>query len=146
MKAPTLEDLQALCHAEGILVAPDELSRLAAALAKGKQPAGASAFIARWCELWSEKYDDKAPVSGKAAGVAKRVVKDLGLPRALELLERYFTMQDSWFAQRRHDLVTFESSLTAVASGKTVTRSQIQQGERRSNVQGQLERIRKGTL
>lgn len=145
----TLDELARAMAAAGIahMIPAFSLEQLHKELvALDKKPKGVQEFIARYCELWSARYPSSPPINGKAAGVAKRVVKDLGLPRALELIESYLGMNEGFFVQRRHDLVTFESNLNAVATGKTVTRAQVRQTEERSGAQSQLERIRKGNL
>lgn len=141
----TREQFREMCGqvAEGDV---DSLYDLLAAKLKWKKPEGTQAFIARWCELWTEKYQGKALVSKAAAGIAKTIVNDHGLPRSLELLETYFQMGDAWFTQKRHDLPTLVNNMMAVAAGKTVTRNQAQAAERKSGAQAQLERIHRGDL
>lgn len=73
----------------------------------------ASKVIARYCELWKDKYKASAPMHGKWAGNAKTLVKDHGLERSLSLVESFMSMNDSWFIQRRH---SFDLILTSIAS------------------------------
>lgn len=73
-------------------------------------------FIARYIDLWKAKYPDvhfdRTP---KMTGVARRVCKALGVPRALALLEVFFTFPDKFSEENRHDLVAFECAITRLA-------------------------------
>lgn len=92
-------------------------------------------FIARYCEEFRNRYGSNPDITGKDAGIAKRLVKDLGIARALALARAYVEMNDSFFLTKRHDLVTFESNLKAIAvkldTGQSVNRTQARQQETR---------------
>lgn len=82
-------------------------------------------FIKTYCILYKRKYFSNPPINGKASGISQRIVKDLGLPKALKLIETYLSMNDSWFITKAHDLATFETNLNKVQvkhdTGKTIT-------------------------
>lgn len=54
-----------------------------------------SALIASFCESYSERFRGVRPeVSGKEAGCAKRLVQQIGLDRAIEIVKAYVDMND----------------------------------------------------
>ena len=91
-------------------------------------------FIGLYCELWKSRYKTNPEMGGKPAGVAKRLVKNLGIRRARELVYAYLEMNDIWFIQQRHDLTTLESKLSAVViyadTGATVTQGELRQADK----------------
>jgi hypothetical protein len=109
-------------------------------------------FIAYYVDLYRERYgrDAQPPIGGKGAGIAKRIVKAEGLPRAKELVETYLATEKGYYLNRSHDLVAFESDLTTVAlkldTGRTVNATEARQADKRSHYQSQLERIERGEL
>jgi hypothetical protein len=142
----TQEEFWGVCFEVCALNREDSDLLHSALVAREKQPKGVHEFIARYCEVWKERYGVNPPMNGRATGAAKRIVKDNGLPRSIELVEKYLTMNEAFFMSRRHDLCTFDSNLNTIVAGNTLTRANIQAVERRSNVRGQLDRIKKGTL
>lgn len=103
----------------------------AASEEEGKQ---VSEFIGLYCELWKSRYKTNPEMGGKPAGVAKRLVKNLGIRRARELVYAYLEMNDIWFIQQRHDLTTLEAKLSAVViyadTGATVTQGELRQADK----------------
>lgn len=144
----TLNQLEDASMTLGLGLSPKQIADLYSVIltAEAKKPAGINDLIGRYCELWSAKYGEKTPVTGKMRGAAKNLVSDLGLPRALDLVDVYFKMTDRFFVDSRHDLSIMLLRINAVATGKSLSQSQIQQAERQSNVQSQLERIASGDL
>lgn len=135
----SLEEFKELCCEIGFgltFPTPDQ-ERLYAALdrklgwTKGERTDG---FIAAYAEAWEYRYKTKPIIDGKAAGIAKRLVTDLGAQAAIELVESYLDMSDSYFIQRRHDLQTFSFNLNQVniyaERGETVTRHELNQADR----------------
>src|SRR3990167_3210906 len=120
---------------------PSEMSEVASA---PRAPA-VQEFIASYCEAFKGRYGTNPPMMGKAAGISKRLVTDIGAARACELVRTYLAMNDQFFVLRRHDLATFESNLNAVAvkldTGRSVTRHEAQQGESQDFYPNQMDKI-----
>lgn len=107
-------------------------------------------FISIYCDAFKKTYGTNPIIKGKEAGIAKRIAEGLSLERIKSLIEAYFEMRDPWFVTKRHDLVTFEQNMNAVViyadTGKTISKTQINQMEKQDAVKSQLERIRNGKL
>lgn len=90
-------------------------------------------FIGAYCSAVKARYKTYPELQGKDQGIAKRLVKDLGSERAIELVQTYLTMNDSFFQTKRHDLATFTTNLQAVVvkhqTGQGVSRLQAQSKE-----------------
>ena len=80
-----------------------------------KKATPAHEFIKAYCDEYKARYGSNPVINGKAAGIAKRVVKDIGLPKAIRMIQTYVAMNDSWFVTRAHNLITFEDNLDKVA-------------------------------
>lgn len=107
-------------------------------------------FIAGYCDAFKLRYGTHPPIQGKEAGIAKRLVEGMGLARANELVKTFVTMNEPFYLQRRHDLATFESNLTAIVvrhdTGKTITRKESYQAETQDYYRNQIERIERGEI
>lgn len=92
---------------------------------------GTKSAVSFYCEQFKSKYKSNPDITGKESGILKTLVKDLGQPRVLKLLEAYFSMPDALVAQRRHDLGTFRLKLTEVGhyadTGAFITRTKIKE-------------------
>lgn len=73
-------------------------------------------LISHYCSIYKSRYGNSPPVTGKALGIAKMAIKDLGLEKAKLFIEAYLSMNDSWFLTKHHDLGTFAASLTKIAT------------------------------
>lgn len=107
-------------------------------------------FIAAYCRHFKAKYGTNPPFSGKQAGIAKRLCKELS-PGTLELyLEAYFAMPDSWLHKIKHPIEAFESKLNEVAvfakTGKFTTQRQVRQADDAVTNLNLLEQIKAGNL
>src|SRR3990167_4648959 len=71
-------------------------------------------FIAAYCEEFKFRRGCNPPIGGKQSGIAKRLVKDLGLDKAISLVQTYLQMPDQWFITREYDLPTFEANLNKI--------------------------------
>lgn len=91
------------------------------------------AFIAAYCEAYKKRYDSNPVIVGKTSGIAKRILKDVPLKRAVALVQTYCAMSDSWFVTRSHNLSTFEDNLDKIArkmeTGKSTSASQARKAE-----------------
>ena len=71
-------------------------------------------FIADYCERWKAKYGTNPSIGGQDAGIAKRVVKHLGVGKAKTYLAEFFVLDD-WGAQNSmHALSAFERSVNKI--------------------------------
>lgn len=119
----------------------------------GKSPSAPSStqvFIARYCELFKARWKTNPEIRGKEAGIAKRLVSDLGVERACELLEAFFEMNDAQFLRAKHALGVFEVNLQSVVvkadTGRVVTFADARNAEASEYHANQLDRIRRGEL
>lgn len=101
--------------------------------------------VARYFELWAEKYDGRAPLMPVDFKKLKDLSANLGGEVAIGLLESYFAMPDSWFLTKRHDVQSLMSNLAKVqhfaATGKTVTSRDAKAAETSQSLVNQLERL-----
>ena len=110
----------------------------------------ANFLIARYCDLWKATHGSSPDITGKDAGIAKRLAKGIGAERLDRLLEAYFGMPDAWLEKRKHPLELFEAKLKEVAafadSGKFVSASEVRQRDNSTALTAQLGRIEGGSL
>ncbi len=122
----------------------------AAVAAEEKKKNPVNAFIARYCEVFKVRYGINPVVDGRAAGVARQMVKSLGVDKACKLVECYLTMRDTFFAQKRHDLVTFSMNLNSIAvyaeTGAGFNQTQARATEKADHAKDQMRRINEGLL
>jgi hypothetical protein len=71
-------------------------------------------FIAAYCEAFKERYGTHPVIDGKSLGLARTLIKDLGLTPAISLVKTYLTMNDSFFTLKSHDLGTLKLNLNSV--------------------------------
>ena len=111
---------------------------------------GTQDVIARYCELWKIRYGTNPPVGGSASGKFKELVTDHGKEKALQFIEAYLRMPDQWFLTKRHDVWTLLANLNAVAqfiaTGKTISRKEIQQFDQAVSNQNTLNALREGKV
>ncbi len=82
-------------------------------VARDKKPG--EEFIALYCDTYRARYNARPAISGRDAGIAKRLIGTQGLPASLALVRAYLAMDDSWFVTKHHDLPTLEENLNKVA-------------------------------
>lgn len=91
--------------------------------------------IAAYCNYFSERYKTSPVITGADAGCIKRLVKDVGPPLAIQLIETYFRMSDSYFLQSRHSIRVLVSNLNKVMvsmkTGETITQTEVRRIDRR---------------
>lgn len=114
---------------------------------RGKKTQG---LIARYCELWREKYGGNPPILGKDAGIAGRIAKDISEEKINLYLEAFFQMPDPWLTKVKHPLSQLELKINEVAvfadCGKFTTRTEVNQQDKGAAQFSQLDRIRRGEL
>lgn len=138
-------------------IGSDHATLVRAPAAPENQPAqaepeifGAKEFIARYCELFKERYQTNPVVRGKQAGIVKRVLKDVPLTRALVYLEAFFQMPDAWLVKTKHPLDSFESKMNEITvfanTGTFTTSRQVRQADDAVSDAVLRQQIREGKL
>lgn len=104
--------------------------------AKPKPPAAISpekinVVIAKYCELWKNRYKANPLISGRSAGQMRTFTKDFGADKCCELIEAFLRMPDQWFVKRRHDIPTLMNNLNAITqfleTGRMISQKEINQ-------------------
>lgn len=117
---------------------------------KASAPEGTQSVIARYCELWKIRYDGNAPIRGKDAGLVKTLVADFGVYKAIQFIEAYLEMPDSWFVTKRHDITTLVNNLPAVSqfieTGKMFTKKEINNLDSSNSLRNTLDAIERGEI
>lgn len=111
-------------------------------------------IVSIYCDLWKARNGKSPDIRGKEAGQLKQLEKDVGLPRAKEIIRSYFSMPDPMFIKRGYDVGTMLLNLAAIAqfeaNGKVVTkkvatdleeRIDKAQGTDRKSMQGLIDLI-----
>jgi hypothetical protein len=135
----TLKQFGSLLEENGIRVGESVLNDLFNGLKKllGEDKGQVNQFIQAYCDVFYDRWGTNPVVTGKLAGIAKRIVKDVGLPKAISLIQQYLLMDDYIFVVRRHDLVTFEQNLQVIGvkldTGQSVTQTQARRGEQKAS-------------
>lgn len=114
------------------------IKKPAKAEAPAKQSLKTNDCIALYCRLWTDKYTgSKCDVLGKDAGIVKRIVGALGAPRTFTLLTAYFVIPNPWYAEKRHDLSTFEIDIKKIGhfadTGSYVNRRVVREAEEKQH-------------
>ncbi|HHT9137755.1 MAG TPA: hypothetical protein ACFYEK_11010 [Candidatus Wunengus sp. YC60] len=73
-----------------------------------------SDFIKIYCEQFKKRYNDYPQITGKARGIAQRLVQDMGLEKTKKLVINYLKMNDKWFLEKAHSLDAFECNLNKI--------------------------------
>jgi hypothetical protein len=118
--------------------------------AKPPAPEGTSDLIKLFHVLWKQVYGTSPTLLGKDRGLLGNLVHDVGLPRASELVTAYLSSRESWFLTRRHDVPTLMSNLNNAAlvadTGKSLTRTEINQIDKQQTNQNTLDAVRRGEI
>ena len=107
--------------------------------------------VAVWCSEYKRRYQVQYRVTGKDAGILKRLLGGVGSVDTMSrIIAAYLDMPDPWFVNKRHDVVTLEANLAKVSqyeqSGQIVTQAQIRDLDRKTTHQAILEKARKGEI
>lgn len=80
-------------------------------------PSFTQEFIIIYDNALKARYGVKAKlvITPKIAGQIKKLVADIGLIKACDLIQVYFQMDDPWFLKRGHDFGTFLNNLQKIA-------------------------------
>ncbi len=107
-------------------------------------------LISKYCEAWKAKHGSSPPITGKDAGIAKRLAKGFSDERVESLLAAFFEMPDAYLFKAKHPLELFEMKLKEVAafadSGSFVTRRQVVQFDDMASNAILLDQVRKGQV
>lgn len=115
-------------------------------------PDGTNLVIAAYCDAWKSRYkaDRAPPIEPRHAKNLKSILAQVGMDRAIKLVQAYLAMPDQWFVTKRHDLGTFLANLTSVThfveTGKVITRRETQQLDAMTTNQNTLEALRGGQI
>jgi hypothetical protein len=80
-----------------------------------KKSQAVAEFIAHYCDRYKERYGQSPHVGPKGSGVAKRIVREVGLATAKELATKFLLDDTDFFKKRGHDLVTLEQNLQSLS-------------------------------
>lgn len=118
--------------------------------APSEPPPKTNRVIARYCELWKERYGGEPPISGRVAGQFKTFVKDHGEAKALSFVEGFLEMPDKWFVTKRHDVGTMLANLNAIAqylaTGKVYSQKEINTLDANVGTKNLLDMIDRGEV
>lgn len=107
-------------------------------------------FLAVYCEKFSNRYGSNPEITGKDAGIAKRLCKNLGEDKLNFYLEAYFSMPDSGVIKAKHPLTFFEMKLNEIVvfanTGNFTTQKQAQQADESASNMILLQKIRAGQI
>lgn len=88
---------------------------------------GTNRFIAAYVGAIKKRFGENAKpaILGREAKEAKQVVAQLGLERAIELVEYYVASDEPWFKTRGYDLVTFFRNVSKLSNEYKRPRSKM---------------------
>lgn len=72
-------------------------------------------LVATYCDAYKERHGSYPIIDGKAAGVARNLLRTLPLERAQDIVRAYLQMDTSWFKTRGWALDTLAQNLNSVA-------------------------------
>lgn len=110
------------------------------------------AFIALYCDKWRQRYklNQSPPITGKDAGIARRLTKNLPIDRLELLLAAFFVMPDAHLVKAKHPLELFEMKMKEIAvfaeSGQFTTRSEANQFDKLAQNEMVLMKLERGEL
>jgi hypothetical protein len=115
LKAQTItEDSQMMVPAGSIVLSPEHVTQLVAEM-RGRVT-GSALFIAAYVKAFQKRYGEKSrpDLSGKVQGEIKRLLKDVPIERAVNLVQVYLQMETPWFKTKCYDISTLMQNLNPV--------------------------------
>jgi hypothetical protein len=107
-------------------------------------------FIAAYCERFKNRWGNNPPITGKDAGIAKRLAKQFTEEKLSLYLDAFFSMPDAWVLKAKHPLNLFETKLNEIVvfanSGQFTTARDVRDADETNAVAAQLKRIREGKV
>lgn len=79
-----------------------------------KPKVGTHEVIARYCELFEQRYGIKAAVGGVEAGQLGRITKAHGKEQAIKIIEGYFNLNDQFLANQCHPVGMIEKQINKI--------------------------------
>ena len=79
-----------------------------------KPKLGTHEVIARYCELFEQRYGIKAAVGGVEAGQLGRITKAHGKEQAIKIIEGYFDLNDQFIANQCHPVGMIEKQINKI--------------------------------
>jgi hypothetical protein len=117
---------------------------------KTAEPSQANVVIAAYCDAWQDRYKAKAIITRQHAGTISTLLKSMSADKLTELVKAYLRMNDTWFIKQRHDLMTFQRSISQVShfsqTGARITNSRLQQMDRLGDNMDLMERVNNGEI
>lgn len=108
----------------------------------------ANYLIKKYCELFKLKYSSSPEISGKDAGIAKRIASELSEEKVNLYLEAFFSMPDAWLMKAKHPLHLFETKKNEIVvfanSGKFTSQQNANSLDKSVDFQEKLKAIRSG--
>lgn len=108
----------------------------------------ANGFVKAYCDRFKARYGTNPQITGKDAGIAKRLAKTLSQEKFDTLLEAFFAMPDAWLVKIKHPLAAFESKLNEIVvfgnSGGFTTMQQTRQADGLASTAMLLKKVREG--
>lgn len=79
-----------------------------------KPKVGTHEVIARYCELFEQRYGIKAVIAGVEAGQLGRLTKAHGQEQAIKIVEGYFDLNDQFIANQCHPVGMIEKQINKI--------------------------------
>ncbi len=109
-----------------------------------------SDFVAAYCNRFKDRWGESPPITGKDAGIAKRLAKGMGLERFEILLDAFFQMPDALLVKNKHPLNHFELKLNEIAvfagQGLFTTNKESKQADEMATNYQLLQKIQRGEI
>ena len=115
-----------------------------------KKGTATSEAIAYYCDLWKMKYGVKTSpsITGKEAGIIKRMVQSMHLERTKNFMDAYFAMPDAWLIKQAHPIALMETKKMEVhrfmQSGQHVSSRDSRNIERNSQNKTLFDKFEEG--
>jgi hypothetical protein len=110
--------------------------------------ANANDFIVAYCDRFKGRWGENPHITGKDAGIAKRLGKTLSLAKFSHYLDAFFEMPDAWLVKIKHPLSAFESKLNEIVvfanTGQFTTNKQSQQADESVSNALLMQKVREG--
>jgi len=108
-------------------------------------------MVATFCQHWKLRYGENYRIQQKEISALKRLFKDCGSMTMLDrICKAYLGMNDSWFLNKRHDVITLESNFAKVSlyeqNQKSLSQAEIKSLDRREAAASLLQRVKDGEI
>ena len=101
--------------------------------------------VGRFYDLWKNRHGGRAPLDPADHKKLKRLVENFGGEKALQFVDAYFAIPDSWFETKSHDVESLMKNLAKVerfiSTGTTITRRDADSIESAQALTNQIQRL-----